>query len=287
MNTEIISCSDSGYPELLKEIEDKPEKLYYRGDISLLKTRCFAVVGSRKATRPGLLAAEMIGKRLAECGITVVSGLAEGVDSAAHKGALAAGGRTIAVLANGLDQYYPTVNRDIQKEIEENGLAISEYPDGILARRYFFPMRNRIISGISEVVIVAEAALRSGSLITAEAAVEQGRRVFAVPGNFMIRSCAGTNHLISDGAEELIDINTFLNDMGLTVKKKVQKRPDLSDDENEVLQMIQKLGETTTDELVMKTLKPANTINSIITVLEIKGLVNMEMGKVFASIYSM
>ncbi len=282
METSFIEKDDAAYPELLKEITDPPERLYYRGDVSLLRTRCFAVVGSRKATRPGLLAAEMIGRRLAQCGITVVSGLAEGVDSAAHKGALSAGGRTIAVLANGLDQYYPAVNRDVQKEIERKGLLISEYPDGTVSKRYYFPLRNRIISGISEVVTVAEAALRSGSLITAEAAAEQGRRVFAVPGNFMIDRCTGTNHLIADGAEELIDINLFLEETGLSIRSD-ENLPALSADEQEVLRTIRDLGETTTDEIVMKTLKPAGMVNSIITVLEIKGLVSMEMGKVFLS----
>lgn len=283
MYTAAIEKNDKRYPEMLRQISDPPEKLYFRGDPGLLSNRCFAVVGSRKATRPGLLAAEMIGRRLAQSGITVVSGLAEGVDSAAHKGALSAGGRTIAVLANGLDQYYPAVNRDVQKEIESKGLVISEYPDGTRSQRFFFPLRNRIISGLSEVVIIAEAALRSGSLITAEAAIEQGRRVFAVPGNFMIKQCAGTNRLIVDGAEELIDINLFLEETGLAGSYR-EAAPDLSPDENEVFNVIRMMGETTTDEIVMRTLKPANLVNSIITVLEIKGLVSTEMGKVFPSV---
>ena len=280
MITSYIDRNNDRYPELLKQISDPPEGLYTRGDTTLLNTRCFAVVGSRKASRAGLLAAEMIGKRLAECGITVVSGLAEGIDSAAHKGALSAGGATIAVLANGLDIVYPAVNREIQKEIAQKGLLISEYPDGTAAQRFCFPLRNRIISGISETVIVAEAALRSGSLITAEAAAEQGRRVFAVPGNFMLDCCAGTNHLITDGAEELIDVNLFLEDMGLNaaVEKEIS---DLSEDERKVLSIIRRRGETTTDEIIMETLMPAGAVNGIITVLEIKGLVSMEMGKVF------
>ncbi len=270
------------YPDQLKQIGDPPKGLYARGDVSLMNTRCIAVVGSRKASRQGLLAAEMIGKRLAECGITVVSGLAEGIDAAAHKGALSAGGRTIAVLANGLDQFYPAVNRNIQKEIQDTGLIISEYPDGTLAQRFFFPLRNRIISGISEAVVVAEAALRSGSLITAEAAAEQGRRVFAVPGNFMMKCCAGTNRLIVDGAEELIDVNLFLAELELKAEHR-EKRTDLSESEEEVLSLVMRAGEITTDEIVSLTLKPAGEVNSIITVLEIKGLVSMEMGKIFPS----
>ena len=222
----------------------------------------------------------MIGKRLALCGITVVSGLAEGIDAAAHEGALSAGGRTIAVLANGLDQYYPSVNKAIQQRIEKEGLLISEYPDGTVSRRFYFPLRNRIISGLSEVVIIAEAALRSGSLITAEAAIEQGRRVFAVPGNFMMDCCAGTNHLIMDGAEELIDMNMFIDEMGLK-ERAPEERADLSQDEQEVLSVVRFMGESTTDEIVKETLKPAAMVNGIITVLEIKGLVSMEMGKVF------
>ena len=268
------------YPDLLRQIPDPPEILYYRGDPDLMNTRCFAIVGSRKASRAGLQAAQMIGKRLALSGITVVSGLAEGIDAAAHEGALSAGGRTIAVLANGLDQFYPPVNKSIQQEIEKKGLLISEYPDGTVSRKYYFPLRNRIISGLSEVVIIAEAALRSGSLITAEAAIEQGRRVFAVPGNFMMDCCAGTNHLIMDGAEELIDLNLFIDELGLK-ERSAGERPDLSCDEREVLNVIRLMGESTTDEIVKETLKPAGMVNGIITVLEIKGLVSMEMGKVF------
>lgn len=286
MRTSYIRMDDMWYPEVLKEITDPPKGLYVRGNVKLMGTRCFAIVGSRKASRAGLLAAEMIGKRLAQCGITIVSGLAEGIDSAAHRGALSAGGKTIAVLANGLDLCYPAVNRDLKRNIEQTGLLISEYPDGTEARKFSFPLRNRIISGISETVIVAEAALRSGSLITAEAAAEQGRRVFAVPGNFMLKCCAGTNHLITDGAEELIDVNLFLEEMGLNASVK-SERLDLSEDEQEVLNIVRKNGETTTDEIVKETLKPAGTVNGIITVLEIKGLVSMEMGKVFPSVGAM
>ena len=280
MKTSYIEKDGRSYPELLSQIPDPPERLYYRGDPDLMKTRCFAIVGSRKASRAGLEAAQMIGKRLALCGITVVSGLAEGIDAAAHEGALSAGGRTIAVLANGLDQYYPSVNKAIQQRIEKEGLLISEYPDGTVSRRFYFPLRNRIISGLSEVVIIAEAALRSGSLITAEAAIEQGRRVFAVPGNFMMDCCAGTNHLIMDGAEELIDMNMFIDEMGLK-ERAPEERADLSQDEQEVLSVVRFMGESTTDEIVKETLKPAAMVNGIITVLEIKGLVSMEMGKVF------
>ncbi len=280
MKTSYIEKDGGSYPELLSQIPDPPERIYYRGDPDLMKTRCFAIVGSRKASRAGLEAAQMIGKRLALCGITVVSGLAEGIDAAAHEGALSAGGRTIAVLANGLDQYYPSVNKAIQQRIEKEGLLISEYPDGTASRRFYFPLRNRIISGLSEVVIIAEAALRSGSLITAEAAIEQGRRVFAVPGNFMMDCCAGTNHLIMDGAEELIDMNMFIDEMGLK-ERAPEERADLSQDEQEVLSVVRFMGESTTDEIVKETLKPAAMVNGIITVLEIKGLVSMEMGKVF------
>ena len=281
MDTEYMRIDDSGYPALLKEIDGPPKIIYVRGNRSLLNTRCFAIAGSRRASRQGLLAAEMLGKRLAECGITVVSGLAEGIDSAAHRGALSVGGNTIAVLANGLDQNYPSSNRELQSEIENKGLLVSEYHDGITAMKHFFPMRNRIISGLSEIVIIAEAALRSGSLITAEAAIEQGRRVFSVPGNFMMKCCAGTNHLIVDGAEELIDINVFLEEAGLHTILKPENRTDLSDDEKEVLDAVLRKGETTTDELVQETLKSAGAVNGIITVLEIKGLVSMEMGKIF------
>ena len=285
--TGIIYYEDDGYPENLRETAGAPKKLYFRGRADLLRTRCVSVAGSRRASPEGLRAAELIGKRLAECGITVVSGLAEGIDTAAHRGALSVGGNTIAVLANGLDRSYPASNSALQREIEQKGLLISEYPDGTTARKHFFPMRNRIISGLSDVTVIAEAALRSGSLITAEAAADQGRAVFAVPGNFTKECCAGTNHLLSDGADPIFDINQFLLDIGVDVKDSGRPPADLSDEEMLVYDTVRRMGEVSNGEIASSTLLPPRLVNGLITVLEMKGLVQTEMGKVFLSVKGM
>ena len=283
METKVITDKDREYPYLLRLIQNSPKKLYYRGDLSILDTRCVAVCGSRRASAAGLRGAELIGKRLAECGITVVSGLAEGVDAAAHRGALLGGGKTIAVLANGLDECYPAMNKELHREIENKGLLLSEYHDGMLATKHFFPARNRIISGLSEVTVVAEAALRSGSLITAEYAAEQGREVYAVAGNFTQSCCAGTNHLLTGEARPINDINVFLQDIGAKPIENAGRPLNLSDDEAIVYEAVRREGEATTDELVRDTLMPAGTVNGIVSVLELKGLVETEMGRTFLS----
>ena len=181
-----IKMESEDYPLLLRQIQKPPKLLYAIGDISILKQKCVAVVGARKASSYGKWAARNIGKRLAEYGVAVVSGLAYGCDAEAHLGALDAGGRTVAVMGCGIDICYPAANRQLRRRIAENGLIISEYPPGTQPRPYMFPQRNRIISGLCEAVAVAEAGLSSGSLITASCAAEQGRLVFAVPGIYRL-----------------------------------------------------------------------------------------------------
>ena len=287
METKIITRGSADYPELLANIPEPPQLLYYRGDIRILSNKCVSVAGSRRASPEGICAAEVIGKRLAECGATVVSGLAEGADAAAHRGALSAGGHTVAVLANGMDRYYPAVNKDLQREIEANGLLITEYDDSIPAKRFHFPRRNRIISGLSEVTVITEAALRSGSLITAEAAAEQGRAVYAVAGNFTKECCAGTNHLIADGARPIVDVNQFLLDIGLCPPDGTALPDDLSDEETMIYDVVRRYGEATTDEISRETLIPPRIANGIITVMEMKGYLRTDMGKVFLNINSL
>ena len=287
METKIITRGSADYPELLENIPEPPQLLYYRGDIRLLNNKCVSVAGSRRASPEGIHAAEVIGKRLAECGATVVSGLAEGVDAAAHRGALSAGGHTVAVLANGMDRFYPAVNKGLQKEIESKGLLISEYDDEVPARRFHFPRRNRIISGLSDVTVIAEAALRSGSLITAEAAAEQGRAVYAVAGNFTKGCCAGTNHLISDGARPVVDVNQFLLDIGLCPPDGSALPEGLSDEEMMIFDVVKRYGEATAEEISRETLIPPRMVNGMITVMEMKGCLQTDMGKVFLNINSL
>lgn len=195
-----INLYDDEYPENLKRIYDSPITLFYKGNISLLKTNCVSVVGSRNASKYGLDTSYRIGQELSRNGITVVSGMARGIDTMVHKGTLNAEGKTIAVVGCGLDRVYPPENSKLFKEIFEKGLIISEYVVGTKVEAGNFPARNRIISGLSENLIVVEAAPKSGALITVDYALEQGRNVYAVPGNVNSYLSQGTNELIKNGA---------------------------------------------------------------------------------------
>ena len=192
---------DNDYPKQLKNMYDPPITLFYKGDIKLVNTNCVSVIGSRNATKYGLNESYSIGKELATNNYTVVSGLARGIDTRAHQGALSVQkGKTIAVVGCGLDRVYPEENTRLFDEISERGLVLSEYVVGTKAEPGNFPARNRIISGLSENLIVVEAASKSGAMITVEFALEQGKNVFAVPGNVNSYTSTGTNELIKNGA---------------------------------------------------------------------------------------
>ena len=282
----VISPEMDIYPKKLKEIPDPPEALHVMGDPSVLEKRCIAIVGSRKCTVEGMKTAELIASRLAEAGVTIVSGLAEGIDTAAHRGALYVGGRTVAVLANGIDIYYPKCNMQLQNEITNSGLLVSEYEDGTEARKYMFPKRNRIISGLCEGVIVVEAAIRSGSLITANAAADQGRDVYAVPGMLTAYMSAGTNHLLAEGATPIFDINDFLESLGLESKSRPEdflESTSFSDLEKSIIKALLGNKELSTNELSAMVGATPREVNGIVTVLELKGAVVTSMGKVMIS----
>jgi len=197
---EVLSVLDSSYPSRLKMIADPPPLLYVTGALNEQDELAVAIVGARRATAAGRGMTEELSRDLAALGVTVVSGLARGIDAAAHRGALAAQGRTIAVLGCGIDQTYPPEHERLRRQIEERGAILSEVPVGSPPRSHHFPRRNRIISGLSLGVIITEAAINSGSLITARLAAEQGREVFAVPGFVKEDTSRGTNALIKDGA---------------------------------------------------------------------------------------
>ncbi len=196
----VLSIHDADYPNELKEIYDSPCVLFYMGDLKLINTCCVGVVGSRLASDYGMQSSYNIGKEISSEGITVVSGLARGIDAMAHKGALDSMGKTIAVIGNGLDYIYPSENIDLYKKIAEKGLIISEYPPGSKPLASNFPARNRIISALSKAIIVVEAKKDSGALITVDYAIEQGKLVYAVPGNINSINSVGCNELIKDGA---------------------------------------------------------------------------------------
>lgn len=306
--TRIITYEDEEYPYNLKQIEDNPPLLYARGDINLLKNdNALAVVGARNATLGALKIAQKISSEIAAAGITIVSGLARGIDAAAHIGALSSG-KTIAVLGTGIDVVYPKENEALFEKIAKNGLIITEYPFHTRPQAPNFPRRNRIVSGLSKAVLVIEAGLRSGSLITAHTALEQGRDVFAIPGAPYDDRASGCNQLLKEGAglvdcaEDILDNFNFTPQNFILHKNKNSETADLfeysldnaknnldipeynnkcsvrdiSDDEKEpdekakLLSLISSVGEDV-DELIRISQIPAQTALRLLMELELEG----------------
>ncbi len=278
---DMITYGSYRYPALLAEIKDPPKELYYIGDVEILKKRCAAVVGSRTTTQYGRSTAVSIATKLAGRGIAVVSGMARGIDACAHQGALDCNGATVAVLGCGVDLCYPKENKNLKKEIEESGLVISEYPPGTEPMPFNFPRRNRIISGLSEITIVVQARNESGALITAELAVEQGREVYAVPGNIDSQYNLGNNKLIKDGAGVIIKPSDVLEAMGIDSISKKEAEKVLSDTELMIFNMLSEVGEMTVDDICIRMQKPPSYVNSIIAVMELKGTILTALGKIF------
>ncbi|MCI8646827.1 MAG: DNA-protecting protein DprA [Firmicutes bacterium] len=283
-----IYIKEKAYPPLLREIANPPQLLYYSGELALAQKKCVALVGSRNTTQYGRRNAWALGKRLAENDVVVVSGMAKGIDSCAHQGALEAGkigeqGKTIAVLGCGADICYPASNRKLRDSIASSGLILSEYPPGTPPAKYRFPQRNRIISGISEITVVVQAPNSSGALITAEAAAEQGRGVYAIPGNIDSPYNLGSNKLLRDGAIPLVVLEELLDDLGLQKRVHETIEKELGREEAVLVSILKREGEMTTDELCRRTGKPAEFINGMLTVLEIKGVICTSMGKIFVA----
>jgi DNA processing protein len=286
-NINVITIFDEDYPEDLKYIHDKPLVLYIKGNITKEDNVALAVVGSRKHTSYGKWATEYFVRELVKLDVTIVSGLALGIDSIAHKTALEYGGRTIAVLGNGLDVIYPKKNRELYNRIPENGALMTEFTFGVQPLSHNFPNRNRIISGISLGVIVIEAKEKSGSLITAEHALEQGKEVFALPGNINSIFSKGTNKLIKEGAKLVMDIDDIIEEIYLLKNRQYKSKEkeidfsNLSDLEIKIVEAI-KEGPTHCDLIAIKTGLDISTVNSVITILEIKGIVKEISGRVFS-----
>lgn len=217
LGLKIITQDDQVYPENLKNIYDPPMLLYVKGELKPEDKLSMAIVGSRRASFYGLSCAEKFASDLAGKGITIVSGMARGIDSYAHKGALKAGGRTIAVIGSGFNNIYPPENKKLAEEIAKCGAVISEFPLDMLPKKENFPRRNRIISGLSLGVLVVEAARNSGALITADFALEQGREVFALPGKVDSNTSFGTNGLIKQGAKLVSGVDDILEELQIAV----------------------------------------------------------------------
>lgn len=285
-NIDTITVLDKDYPEGLHHIYDSPKVLYKKGDVLEKDKMAIAIVGSRKSTQYGQWATEKFVKELVNMDVTIVSGLALGIDSVAHKTALETGGRTIAILGNGLDTIYPKRNKGLYEEIPTNGAILTEYPLGTPPLAYNFPQRNRMISGLSLGIIVIEAKEKSGSLITAYHALEQGKEVFALPGNINSIFSRGTNKLIKDGAKILMDVEDIIEEIYELQQKVVEKKKgeidysDLSSLEIEILEIIQE-GPIHGDIITAKTGIDISTINGILTILELKGLIKELAGRTF------
>lgn len=276
----VLVFTDPSYPQELKSIYNPPPVLYYLGDLTALEGLKIAVVGTRRPTPYGLKVAHILAQGLAEAGIIVVSGLAIGIDAAAHRGALQGKGKTIAVLGSGVDVIYPRENARLYQEIAREGLILSELPLGTPPERHHFPARNRIISGLTRGTIVVEAGEKSGALITADLALEQGRDVFAVPGPITSSQSRGTNNLLKQGAKVVTGVEDILEEYfpvevrGLVSKQGAKNTSGLklSPVEEKVLAAVassplslEEIGETTGFS--------TQEINIALTFLELQGLV--------------
>lgn len=270
-----VRISDKSYPFLLSQIYDPPEILYYMGELPRKKDILVSIVGSRKYTSYGERVTEEIAYSLAKEGLVIVSGLALGIDSIAHRSAIKAGGRTIAVLGSGLDIIYPKIHTNLAKEIiKTGGCLISEFKIGTPPYKANFPLRNRIVSGISRATIVIEAGEKSGALITAFSAINQNREVFAVPGSIYSFNSVGTNNLIKLGAYPLTCYQDVLKELKITQKRPLIKKSETElTEEERIIYSLLSFEPTSIDKLKELSKLEIQNINSILVGLEIKGLI--------------
>jgi len=271
-----LRWDEPSYPARLKEIHDPPPILYCKGDLTDADEWSLAVVGTRRATPYGRQVAEEMSHQLAANGITVVSGLARGIDAIAHKAALEAGGRTIAVLACGLDVVYPPEHKKLAAQIPENGALVSDYPLGTEPRGDYFPRRNRIMSGMALGTLVVEGDIKSGALITARLAIDQNREVFAVPGSVFSPQSRGTNTIIGRGEAKLVQtVEDVLEELNLTMVPQQMEMNELipaTDTEADILRHISK-EPVHVDEVCRESGLPVSTVSSLLAMMELKGLV--------------
>lgn len=285
-NPEFLTILSDNYPAMLREIINPPILLYYKGEMNAHK-KSIAIVGSRTCTRYGLDCAYKFGAELANSSVTIVSGGARGIDSKAHCGALASKGRTVCVFGCGIDVVYPPENSKLFEDIVDNGGAlITEYPPGERPNGWHFPERNRIISGMCSGTIVVEAGDKSGALITARMAVDEGREVFCVPGNITSKASSGTNKLIKNGAVLIDDYSDVIYHCGWyePIKKSeptIDNYENLDNTEKTIVNEIIKYGEISVDELIEHLEMEISAFNSISTMLEISGVIKRLPGNIF------
>src|SRR5689334_13683626 len=282
----ILTWEDEAYPQRLKEIEQPPPVLYIRGDHLPDDLFAVAIVGTRRVTPYGRQITEELSAFLAASGITVVSGLARGVDALAHHTALKAGGRTIGILGSGVDKIYPPEHRQLAEQMMQHGAIISDYAPGTPPDASNFPPRNRIISGLSLAVVVIEAGETSGALITAEFAAEQGREIFAVPGSILAPQSKGTNKLIQKGALPLLSVNDLMQALNLTrMGEQKAARKVIPTDETEA-RVLNTLGEEPVhvDEIRTRSELPIEKVSATLALMELKGMVRQVGGMNYVAV---
>lgn len=288
-NIKIVPFSSEDFPHNLKSIYDPPLLLYIKGEIVKNDTIAMAIVGSRRCSYYGNSQAEKLARQLAQVGFCIVSGMARGIDTSVHMGALNGRGRTIAVLGCGLGAIYPRENKELAEKIASQGAVVSELPMNTPPNSRNFPPRNRIISGLSLGVLVVESTLGSGSLITAKWALEHGKEVFAVPGNIDSNYSRGTNKLIKEGAKLVEDINDIIEELGplaetlhINGNKKINdiRSLALNSQENKIFSLLSSIPKTI-DEITNRSGLPASNVASTLMILEVKRLVKQLSGKRF------
>ncbi|CAN4266301.1 Smf Predicted Rossmann fold nucleotide-binding protein involved in DNA uptake [Methylophilaceae bacterium] len=272
-NNHLVTLADADYPKALLEIADPPPLLYAKGNLALLNKLSIAIVGSRNASVQGEKNAEAFAQGLAEHGLCIVSGLALGIDGAAHRGALKAKGDTIAVVGTGLDMVYPAQHRDLAHQIAKSGLIISEFPLGTLSKPQNFPRRNRLISGLSLGCLVVEANLKSGSQITARLSAEQGREVFAIPGSIHSPLAKGCHQLIKQGAKLVDSLQDIVEELNLSkaVSAPVAEENSPTNQDQQMLLDAMAYDAISIETLVQLTGLTVSTLSSMLTLLELEG----------------
>jgi DNA processing protein len=283
----LIAHGDDSYPELLNQIPGPPKMLYVNGNPDVLHLPALAIVGSRNPTQAGARNAYEFARHLGSCGFCIVSGLAQGIDTAAHRGALNAGAATIAFLGHGIDRVYPAANRELAHLIARNGALVSEFPLGLQPRKELFPQRNRLISGVSLGTLVVEAARRSGSLITARLSGEQGREIFAIPGSIHNPLARGCHQLIRQGAKLVETADDIVDELAPLVGHLLQnavesKANDVptADDEQEYVRLRKFLSHDPVciDELASNSGLTIEQVSSMLLILELEGVVESLSG---------
>ncbi len=283
----IIAQSDEMYPDSLRMIQNPPALLFYRGNLQCTMGKCVAVVGSRKASIQGIEATQKLCRDLSSAGVTIVSGMAMGIDAAAHEGCMDGGSPTIAVLGCGIDVDYPIENLDLKDRIVQNsGLLLSEYPPGMRASRYVFQVRNRIISGLGKALVMMESQIQSGSMVSVHHALDQGREVFAYPGIPGTEWAEGAHQLLREGANYFTSAKDILEDLGwdddlpLPTTEQKQALPPLSPDQHKVFTLLNR-GEMSFDQLAFETGMATPALSIALTMLQMMGLIKALPGKMY------